>query len=761
MTNVIKQIVKDGEYGTQTVKMVVRSNERGPQGEQGEPGEAATIQAGQAYAVNPDATPAVMNTGTSTNAVFDFYIPKGTKGDTGPRGKDGAIQYTAGTGIKIEDNVISATGGGGGGGGGDGVWGQITGDIEDQTDLQNELAGKENKLVNGGGLTFTYRADSTTIEANIWPRDFFTNHLVSTEGSGTHIVLSDVLPTKFSQMWLTGNMSQDGTPTPSTPVSIDVGTGTQTVTFYNSVGAVMRTANVRLGAIKLVDVGAARDRINKTYGLNSKWQMTQGVKSYTFTGNETWVTNAEGTNSWDFVLDGYFGTTDRYKEVASEFATAVSYNDRASGDATNTCVCYVDNATSTFTLRNTNLTTLAQVQAATTGRTIYYACTPTYTDITDADLLYDLNNLASIKAEVGTTVVKITATSPSYPMQMYLTAYRFSTYSMGYAIGAATNDVQADWAETISNSPAYIKNKPAIPSYSNFVGTDGVTDGTAGLVPAPATTDAGKFLKADGTWDTAGGGSSVTVVQTTGTSTTDVMSQNATTSMIFGDPGTNNKIVIGTGASVSSQSYNMAIGINASGNGTQSTAIGHTAKARPNGTALGYNAQAGTTNSQTNTTAIGQSAYGGGDHCTAVGDKTNTINSYSTAIGASARARSERSVAIGASAEVDNSPAMAYSVALGANSKATRAGEVNVGTGTPGISTVGFNSSAYRVIGGVYDGQDLHDAATVAQGNTLATAAPDTSTVGVLGQLWTDTTNMHTYQCTAISGSTYTWTQRW
>ena len=41
-------------------------------------------------------------------------------------------------------------------------------------------------------------------------------------------------------------------------------------------------------------------------------------------------------------------------------------------------------------------------------------------------------------------------------------------------------------------------------TYSDFVGTDGATAGTAGLVPAPATSDAGKFLKADGTWDTAG-----------------------------------------------------------------------------------------------------------------------------------------------------------------------------------------------------------------------------------------------------------------
>lgn len=51
-------------------------------------------------------------------------------------------------------------------------------------------------------------------------------------------------------------------------------------------------------------------------------------------------------------------------------------------------------------------------------------------------------------------------------------------------------------------------------------------------------------------------------------------------------------------------------------------------------------------------------------------------------------------------------------------------------------------------------------------GNTLSDAAPTTSTAGVLGQLYTDTTNMHTYQCTAVDTTdpdnpVYTWTQRW
>ena len=44
-------------------------------------------------------------------------------------------------------------------------------------------------------------------------------------------------------------------------------------------------------------------------------------------------------------------------------------------------------------------------------------------------------------------------------------------------------------------------------TYSNFTGTDGVDAGAAGLVPAPAVSDAEKYLKADGTWaDVEGGG---------------------------------------------------------------------------------------------------------------------------------------------------------------------------------------------------------------------------------------------------------------
>lgn len=43
-------------------------------------------------------------------------------------------------------------------------------------------------------------------------------------------------------------------------------------------------------------------------------------------------------------------------------------------------------------------------------------------------------------------------------------------------------------------------------TYDNFVGTTGIDNGQAGLVPAPQSADMGKYLKADGTWATVGNG---------------------------------------------------------------------------------------------------------------------------------------------------------------------------------------------------------------------------------------------------------------
>lgn len=172
---------------------------------------------------------------------------------------------------------------------------------------------------------------------------------------------------------------------------------------------------------------------------------------------------------------------------------------------------------------------------------------------------------------------------------------------------------------------------------TDFIGTDGTNKGTKGLVPAPEATDADKFLKSDGTWDTAGG--SITPVQTTGTSTTDVMSQNAVTSMVYADPATR---------------YNVRIGEGATGN-------------PPSGGAVILGA-------------------------------ANTSSPNAITIGEGANA-------LGAG-----------SIALGSGSKTNVVGEMNIGTHW---TSNGYNNSLYRLISGVYDGQNAHDAVTVGQVNSV------------------------------------------
>lgn len=193
-------------------------------------------------------------------------------------------------------------------------------------------------------------------------------------------------------------------------------------------------------------------------------------------------------------------------------------------------------------------------------------------------------------------------------------------------------------------------------TYSDFVGTDGQTAGTAGLVPAPATADEGKFLKADGTWDDAG--SPINVVQTTGTSTTDVMSQNAVTSMIYANPSYNRAIRIASTSAIPANTPCTTIGINATARGFESIAIN-----------------------------------GGNNGATATGGNSIIIGS----------------------GEVTAAGAISIGFATPTNATA---GKIEVGSI---FTNYGYNNSTYRLLTGLYDPQNAHDAATKGYVDTAVT----------------------------------------
>lgn len=194
-----------------------------------------------------------------------------------------------------------------------------------------------------------------------------------------------------------------------------------------------------------------------------------------------------------------------------------------------------------------------------------------------------------------------------------------------------------------------------------------------------------------------GGGGSVTVVQTAGDSTTDVMSQDATTKLIYSDfVNYPKRIKIGGGSITTG-----GVAINGSIASANSIAISGDSAGLAN---VGANGRA------LSSVVIGtSSAVAQGDYSVAIG-----YNSY-----ANSGSNTGDNVAIGRNTIVGNFGEHSSSVALGAYAKTTRGGEVNIGAGTNGT---GYNNTNYRVLGGVHDGQLAQDAVTVAQVNATIDA---------------------------------------
>lgn len=201
------------------------------------------------------------------------------------------------------------------------------------------------------------------------------------------------------------------------------------------------------------------------------------------------------------------------------------------------------------------------------------------------------------------------------------------------------------------------------------------------------------------------------------------MSQNATTSMVYADPSALRRI---------------QIGINAHAYGNDEIVIGKGA---------GSNAL----------------------HTIAIGEGATCYGNYNTTLGYGAISRALNKIyatAIGSTSQVNES----YSVALGSFSNATQKGQVDIST-TLTTNTYGYNDSQYRLLTGLYDGQNAHDAATKGQLDTAiingGTTAPTTATVGAVGTQYTyvdtaGTPTAHLCVCTEIdttdpSTPVYTW----
>lgn len=76
----------------------------------GEDGAPATVDVGQTYGIAYGEQPRVVNVGTTQNAVFDFYIPRGERGEAATPPGGGSAGSDEGCGIVIEDGLVKETG---------------------------------------------------------------------------------------------------------------------------------------------------------------------------------------------------------------------------------------------------------------------------------------------------------------------------------------------------------------------------------------------------------------------------------------------------------------------------------------------------------------------------------------------------------------------------------------------------------------------------------------------------------------------------
>ena len=108
-----------GAQGIQGVQGPVGA--QGNTGPQGPTGAAATATAGTTTTGAPGTSASVVNSGTTSAAVFDFTIPQGATGATGPSGPGVAVGGTPGQVLIKQSNVDYAT-----------AWGNVTGGLSYQ-----------------------------------------------------------------------------------------------------------------------------------------------------------------------------------------------------------------------------------------------------------------------------------------------------------------------------------------------------------------------------------------------------------------------------------------------------------------------------------------------------------------------------------------------------------------------------------------------------------------------------------------------------
>lgn len=252
---------------------------------------------------------------------------------------------------------------------------------------------------------------------------------------------------------------------------------------------------VRLGSLELAKIGDYQDYIYKS---GDDWYVHKETREKILDGTETW--NSQ-TGSHTVVLNLYTPTTGwgAYAGNKPLFCSIAKSND-AAGSSNDSIIniCRFNNTGVNFLLdvAQSDFPTLTSFQTwiETHDVTLHYAlATPTDTQITDTDLISDLNALAGGNTYDGETNIIITATGTNLPALLKAEYYRKTLEGIVETIPQA--QVQADWTQVDADAKDYIKNKPVLAT----VATTGAYSDLIGTPTIPTVNDATLTIQKNGT----------------------------------------------------------------------------------------------------------------------------------------------------------------------------------------------------------------------------------------------------------------------
>lgn len=230
------------------------------------------------------------------------------------------------------------------------------------------------------------------------------NLLPTTTSESTNVSISNTSDIKAKSIAIKGNTTQDGTPTPASPVDVKVVTGLNTITVSNSDNSISKDFVINFGDLEFCKIGTY---VDYPFKENNKWYKYGAIGKKVLKGNETWSTVSTNTSGKyrprislsslvnDNVVKPSINSDlgillcNYYKNIVSGTAGTYGANQGISLDKDGQIIIYDENY-------NTNDISLYKTWLSTHNITVYWAyITPTITEITDTTLIKQLNNISN------------------------------------------------------------------------------------------------------------------------------------------------------------------------------------------------------------------------------------------------------------------------------------------------------------------------------------------------------------------------------